>query len=198
MVRAQAYAQHLRADCHQEDRAVLRRFVERVELGRDAVAIRLDTKALLDWIHPGLAETIGSDPAALVLTIPVKLRRRGAELKLVLTDRQQPIRRDRSLINALARGFGWFEELRTGAAPSRENVSPNLVRRLHRSGTPANRPCRSHCCRPAAHRAHLRDPQAGLSAAGQMARADPGSRPRTPAAHVRCLTQFSAKTCSTS
>ena len=54
----------------------------------------------------------------------------------MLTDRQQPIRRDRSLINALARGFGWFEELRTGAAPSlcaiaeRENVSPNLVRRF--------------------------------------------------------------------
>ncbi len=52
-----------------------------------------------------------------------------------MTKPQQPIRRDRSLIHALARGFGWYEELRTGASPSlgviaeRENVSPSLVRR---------------------------------------------------------------------
>ena len=53
----------------------------------------------------------------------------------MLADRQQPIRRDRSLIAALARGFGWYEELCTGAAASlgaiadRENISRTLVRR---------------------------------------------------------------------
>jgi len=54
---------------------------------------------------------------------------------LVLADRPQPIRRDRSLVNTLARGFDWYEELRTGASPSlgaiaeRENVSRNYIRR---------------------------------------------------------------------
>ena len=135
LVAARAHADHLRAPTDPDGRNLLRSILQRVEAGPEAVAIRFDTEALMDWIHPGLAETIERDPAALVLKIPVRLKRRGAELKLVLTDRQQPTRRDRSLINALARGFGWFEELRTGAAPSlgaiaeRENVSPNLVRR---------------------------------------------------------------------
>jgi hypothetical protein len=88
----------------------------------------------LVWIGGGVTDTVGAD-ASLVFTVPVKLKRRGAELKLVLADRQPPINRDRTLISALARGFGCYEELRTGAAASlgavadRENVSPNLVRR---------------------------------------------------------------------
>ena len=43
----------------------------------------------------------------------LRLARRGSELKLVVADRQEA-RRDRGLIGRLAKGYLWFEELRTG------------------------------------------------------------------------------------
>jgi site-specific DNA recombinase len=134
LVAARAQAEHLRAATSPEAGAVLRRVLQRVEIGTDVVAIHLDHAKLLDWVA-GLTDAIQSDGSALTFTVPVRLKRRGVELKLVLADRQQPIRRDRSLITALARGFGWYEELCTGASASlgaiadRENVSPTLIRR---------------------------------------------------------------------
>ena len=135
LVVVRARAEHLRAATNPERCTILATLVQRVELGPDAVAIHLDRTALLDWLDSGLADTIKSEPSALILSVPVRLKRRGVELKLVLADPQQPIRRDRSLITALARGFGWLEELCTGASASlgaiaeRENVSSTLVRR---------------------------------------------------------------------
>ncbi len=136
LVAARAHAEHLRVARDPERCTILATLVERVELGPDAVTLYLDSAALLHWMDASLAHNqTESNPSAIILTVPVRLKRRGVELKLVLADRQQPIRRDRSLINALARGFGWHEELCTGASASlgtiarRENVSPTLVRR---------------------------------------------------------------------
>jgi hypothetical protein len=85
----------------------------------------------------GAAALEGSpiEGALFDLRIPVRLKRRGSELKLVLADRTQPVKLDRSLISNLARGFAWLEELRTGGSDSlgaiakRENVTPRFIRR---------------------------------------------------------------------
>ncbi len=83
------------------------------------------------WIGGTAAEALQTGASALVLAIPIRL----TQLKLVIGDRQHPVSRDRSLTTALARGFGWYEELRAGAAASigaiaeRDNDSSNLVRR---------------------------------------------------------------------
>ncbi len=70
----------------------------------------------------------------LHLTIPIRLARRGSELKLVMADRPET-HRDRNLIGRLAKGYLWFEELRTGAVSSlaaiaeREGITVPMVRR---------------------------------------------------------------------
>lgn len=80
-------------------------------------------------------EGLPSEDSAFDLRIPVKLKRRGSELKLVLADRAHMVKPDRSLISNLARGFSWAEELRTGTSDSlsaiaeRESVSSNFIHR---------------------------------------------------------------------
>ena len=54
--------------------------------------------------RPGGAE-FRRGTTAVLLSIPVRLRRRGVELKLVLADREPPRTLDRSLIANLARGL---------------------------------------------------------------------------------------------
>lgn len=78
--------------------------MQRVEVGPDLVAVHLVTAGPLEWLESGLPDAL-QPGSALVLTVAVKLRRRGSELKLVLADRRPPINRDRCLISALARGF---------------------------------------------------------------------------------------------
>ncbi len=53
------------------------------------------------------------------LDIPVRFRRRGAEMKLVMTDEMASTTNpDARLIATLARAHRWSEELRTGVASS--------------------------------------------------------------------------------
>jgi hypothetical protein len=62
--------------------------MERVELGPDAVTLYLDSAVLLRWMDASLAHNqIESNPSAIILTIPVRLKRRGVELKLVASRR---------------------------------------------------------------------------------------------------------------
>ncbi len=93
----------------------------------------IDPRALWDELGAPHASGHPSDqPVELVL--PIRLARRGAELKLVMAVRQAS-RRDRGLIGKLAQGFLWFEELRTGAVKSlgeiaeREGIQTVMVRR---------------------------------------------------------------------
>jgi len=119
-----------------EQRDLLQAIVERVEIGAERVIVDLDAAAL--WTELGAPQERPVDPEArdpgLQLTIPIRLARRGSELKLVMADRQET-RRDRGLIGRLARGYLWFEELRTGAVSSlaeiaeREGIEVPMVRR---------------------------------------------------------------------
>ena len=60
-----------------------------------------------------------SGPGAIPLDIPVRFRRRGIEMKLVMTDeRVSTTNPDARLIATLARAHLWLEELRTGVASS--------------------------------------------------------------------------------
>jgi len=119
-----------------EQRDLLQAIVERVEIGAERVIVDLDAAAL--WTELGAPQERPVDPEArdpgLQLTIPIRLARRGSELKLVMADRQEA-RRDRGLIGRLARGYLWFEELRTGVVSSlaeiaeREGIEVPMVRR---------------------------------------------------------------------
>jgi site-specific DNA recombinase len=119
------------------ERSMIRKLVQRITIASDSVKMDLDRPALLNAIarHKSWADDKGAHQGTLSLTIPVMLKRRGSELKLVLCDRPQPVSLDQVLISNLARGHAWLEELKTGAARSlgaiaeREGISARLVRR---------------------------------------------------------------------
>ncbi len=118
-----------------EQRDLLQAIVECVEIGSERVIVDMNTIAI--WTELG-AQDMSVDPDArdprLHLTIPIRLARRGSELKLVIADRPET-NRDRNLIGRLAKGYLWFEELRTGAVQSlaaiaeREGITVPMVRR---------------------------------------------------------------------
>ncbi len=86
---------------------LLQAIVERVEIGAERVIVDMNTIAI--WAELG-AQDMSVDPDArdprLHLTIPIRLARRGSELKLVMADRPET-HRDRNLIGRLAKGYLW-------------------------------------------------------------------------------------------
>ena len=96
------------------DRILIRKLVHRITIASDSVNLDLDRPALLSAIvphHQDRADDKGAHQATLSLTIPVSLKRRGSELKLVLCDRPQPLSLDQVLICNLARGYAWRQQL---------------------------------------------------------------------------------------
>jgi len=80
---------------------------------------------------------MADDEDPLCLTVPLQFRRRGVEMKLVITgNTDKPSQLDPALIKSVARAYLWFEALATGRAPSlqaiaeREGITEGYVRRL--------------------------------------------------------------------
>lgn len=102
-----------------EQRALLLEVVRRIEVHRDRLSITLLAESLNALIGQGSNRERTSDFGTISLDLPVRFRRRGAEMKLILAeDGARSPNPDTKLIAAVARGHCWFEELRTGAAPS--------------------------------------------------------------------------------
>jgi site-specific DNA recombinase len=100
----------------------LRDLVERIVIGDDTLAITLRRGALIS------AEQHASDREddAIGLVVPLQLRRRGVEMKLVIpgeAHRTQPARPDPAVIKAVARGHLWFHNLATGRAASLRDIA---------------------------------------------------------------------------
>jgi site-specific DNA recombinase len=105
----------------------------RIELTRDGITIALT-----------LPLSIGEDraPKQLALTrfVPMRMKRRGIEMRLVLHDSAPPSRVDHPLLTAVARGYRWAEELLSGQVQSvrdiahREGLSAGYVWRVLRLG----------------------------------------------------------------
>ncbi|MGB8414504.1 MAG: recombinase family protein [Candidatus Binatus sp.] len=107
--------------------------IERVELKREGMQITLNLGAMLrpdQFPHGG---------ANLRMTrlVPMQLRRRGVETRLVIPgEAVTATRTDPALLRALARGYNWFCELTSGRAVStkqiadREGLSDSYVRHV--------------------------------------------------------------------
>jgi hypothetical protein len=115
----------------------VRELVGRVVIGDDALAITLRHAPLLS----GTKLAIAKEGEPIRLTVPLQLRRRGVEMKLVIPGEARharPLRPDPALIKAVARGHLWFDDLATGRAASlreiaeREGVTEGYVGRLMR------------------------------------------------------------------
>ncbi len=93
-------------------------------MGRNRVGIVLRTDALRSMIDNGTwneeyRKRARQPEQTFTLDLPVRFRRRGVEMKLVITDdRQKAPSSDPKLIAAIAQARGWFAELRDGKTRS--------------------------------------------------------------------------------
>jgi len=116
--------------------AALGELTERVDLQPDGLRVSLTLPL------PSGEAGSGASATRLVLMrcAPLRLRRRGIEMRLVLDDTAAPPRVDRALLNTVARAYRWADDLLTGRAQSvteiarREGVSDRYVWRLMRVG----------------------------------------------------------------
>jgi len=109
------------------------KLIERVELKREGMQITLNLRALL----PADKFPAGGANLRVTRLVPLQMRRRGIETRLVLPGEAIAVpRTDPALLRALARGYQWFGELVAGTAVStrqiaaREGVSESYVRHL--------------------------------------------------------------------
>ena len=107
--------------------------IERVELKREGMQITLNLRALI----PADRFPAGGTNLRMTRLVPLQMRRRGIETRLVIPGEQVAVpRTDPALLRALARGHQWFAELAAGTAVStrqiaaREGVSDSYVRHL--------------------------------------------------------------------
>jgi DNA invertase Pin-like site-specific DNA recombinase len=107
-----------------DQRTFLLDVAKRIEMRRDSVSIILRTQNLRAILGNGApdnkeAKTEMQERNEFALDLPVRFRRRGVEMKLVITDeRKRPPAPDPHLIAAVAKGRHWFAQLRGGDVQS--------------------------------------------------------------------------------
>jgi site-specific DNA recombinase len=106
--------------------------IERVELKRDGMQITLNLRAMV----PAERFPAGGTNLTIARLVPLQMKRRGVETRLVLQGDVEPSRSDPALLRALTRGYQWFGELAAGTVSStkqiasRESVSDSYVRHM--------------------------------------------------------------------
>jgi DNA invertase Pin-like site-specific DNA recombinase len=107
--------------------------IARVDLKRDGMQVTLSLGSMLrpDQFPHGTANL------RMTRTVPMQLRRRGVETRLVIPgEAVTSSRTDPALLRALARGYNWFCELASGRAVStkqiadREGLSDSYIRHV--------------------------------------------------------------------
>ncbi len=103
-----------------EQRGILLDMVARIEVRQDCVRIFLHAGALREMIGQGKSDRAhDQDTSKFKLDVPVSFKRRGVEMKLVITDnRLQLLAPDPKLIAVVAQGCQWFVDIREGKVGS--------------------------------------------------------------------------------
>lgn len=113
----------------------LAELIERVELSSDGIRLALKVP-----LPPVEADGGGPDHLSLNKIVPVQMKRRGVEMRLVLGGDSTPSRVNFPLLKAVARTRRWAQELISGRVQSvselakRERIDRRSVRRLLRLG----------------------------------------------------------------
>jgi DNA invertase Pin-like site-specific DNA recombinase len=114
---------------HSDGDAPLFDSLRRVEIAETGLTMTLSLAAIV------VADTQNVDPDALVIirTVPMSIRRRGVEMRLIIASDTSASPADPALIKAIARSRKWFDELATGAMSSitaiaqREGVTDTYI-----------------------------------------------------------------------
>ncbi|MEZ5879424.1 MAG: recombinase family protein [Nitratireductor sp.] len=103
----------------EEQRQLLQSILSRVTLQPDAITMEIDTNGLAEALQIQTTDTQADATKPAIITLPIRLRRRGVETKLVLTaDPQTTSSPDPGLIRLIAQAHYFLEQLTNGAARS--------------------------------------------------------------------------------
>ena len=103
---------------------IIDRFIQRVEMQQDGIRIVLS-----------LASLASGKEATITRDIPMQVKRRGVEMRLVIGG-AGPTRVDQTLVKTIIRAHKWFNELISGRAQSmveiasREGIDKSYVARI--------------------------------------------------------------------
>jgi DNA invertase Pin-like site-specific DNA recombinase len=123
------------ADC----RNLLHSMVRRIDLHPDRIVIGIDPDGLISILPPAKARKpeAGDTTVAVTIDIPVRLKRRGVETKLVIgTGLNPPSKPDRKLVELIAKAHRWLAALTDGTTigiaelANQEAEDPNEVSRF--------------------------------------------------------------------
>ena len=122
--RAAAAADDLKAKTPERQRRLLHRLLHRVTLHTGSMGIEIK-RAGLDSLVSGNGTHVATHPEGLIdLTVPVALRRRGVEAKLVIRAAQgEAAAPDRNLITLVAQARRWFDQLAGGEVGSIQEMA---------------------------------------------------------------------------
>ncbi len=119
MRQAKLAATELLEGNNKDRRDSLRKILIRVDISTLSVDIKLGRSKLAKMLKiPSVSINVDLDEL-VTLTVPVELRRRGVEARLVISGSAEPrARPDPQLCNLIAQAHLWFEEIASGEAPS--------------------------------------------------------------------------------
>jgi site-specific DNA recombinase len=127
---AQMWIEKLRSDT--EAPSALNELTERVELSREGFRVSLK----LPLLPPGTMSRAPTDHLSLQKLLPMQVKRRGVEMRMVLQGDTAPSRVDLPLLKAVARARRWSQDLIAGRVQSiaeiakRDGVAARYVREL--------------------------------------------------------------------
>ena len=103
-----------------KQREILLEMVIRIEVRKDRIRIILQADRLREMIGEGEFDKASKkNEGEFKLDLPVRFRRRGVEMKLIIADgRNQMLAPDPKLIAVVAQGHRWFDEIRQSKAGS--------------------------------------------------------------------------------
>jgi site-specific DNA recombinase len=114
-----------------ERRGLIQNIAERVVLEDDLIRIDIDKSGLCSVLAiPEPEESPRPDEAPLVISVPIKLRRLGKEIRLIVTSGNQQAKQDPALIKAIVRAHSWLAMLKNREVASIADIarSENLPR----------------------------------------------------------------------
>jgi len=112
---------------------LLQTIVQRVDIAPGQVQIEIDNNRLVGLLT---RETVAHSTEATILSVPFRIRKRGVESKLIINDDNALGGKDPMLIETIARGHSWFEEIASGQSATvrdiakREGVDEGDVSRM--------------------------------------------------------------------
>jgi len=108
-----------------ETHAIIRMVIRRIDLASNHIRIAIDRSAIVNWLVGAVSHSAAASDAELhIIDLPLTIRQRGVERRLVIEGQGASLRRpDQPLIDMVARAHAYLEALTDGKGSGRKDVA---------------------------------------------------------------------------